>query len=96
MLARVARLSRAGQDVAGAASVLGRRAEADLLAAVSGQPLAAVDECVDHGVLVVDGDGAGFRHELARLAVEQSLPHAERTVAHARALAQLLARAMSL
>lgn len=92
VLARVARLSRAGQDVAGAASVLGRRAEADLLAAVSGQQLAAVDECVDHGVLVVDGDGVGFRHELARLAVEQSLPHAERTVAHARALAQLLAR----
>jgi DNA-binding CsgD family transcriptional regulator/Tfp pilus assembly protein PilF len=92
VLARVARLSRAGQDVAGAASVLGRSAEADLLAAVSGQPLAAVDECVDHGVLVVDGDGVGFRHELARLAVEQSLPHAERAVAHARSLAQLLAR----
>src|SRR5580704_16648594 len=92
VLARVARLSRAGQDVAGAASVLGRTAEADLLAAVSGQRLAAVDECVNHGVLVVDGDGVGFRHELARLAVEQSLPHAERTVAHARSLAQLLAR----
>jgi DNA-binding CsgD family transcriptional regulator/Tfp pilus assembly protein PilF len=92
VLARVARLSRAGQDVAGAASVLGRRAEADLLAAVSGRPLAAVDECVNHGVLVVDGDGVGFRHELARLAVEQSLPHTERTVAHARALVQLLAR----
>jgi DNA-binding CsgD family transcriptional regulator/tetratricopeptide (TPR) repeat protein len=92
VLARVARLSRAGQDVAGAASVLGRRAEADLLAAVSGQPLAAVDECVDRGVLVVDGDGLGFRHELARLAVEQSLPPTERTVFHARSLAQLLAR----
>jgi DNA-binding CsgD family transcriptional regulator/tetratricopeptide (TPR) repeat protein len=92
VLARAARLSRAGQDVAGAASVLGRRAEADLLAAVSGQQLAAVDECVDRGVLVVDGDGVGFRHELARLAVEQSLPQSERTVAHARALTQLLAR----
>jgi DNA-binding CsgD family transcriptional regulator/tetratricopeptide (TPR) repeat protein len=92
VLSRVARLSRAGQHVAGAASVLGRRAEADLLAAVSGQQLAAVDECVDRGVLVVDGDGLGFRHELARLAVEESLPHTERTVVHARALAQLLAR----
>jgi DNA-binding CsgD family transcriptional regulator/Tfp pilus assembly protein PilF len=92
VLARVARLSRAGQDIAGAASVLGRSAEADLVAAVSGQPLAAVDECVDHGVLIVDGDGVGFRHELARLAVEQSLPQAEQAAAHARALAQLLAR----
>ena len=67
VLARVSRLSRAGQEVAGAASVLGRRAGADLLAAVSGQPLAAVDECLDRGVLVMDGDAAGFRHDLARL-----------------------------
>ena len=52
VLARVARLSRAGQEVAAAASVLGRRAEVGLLAAVSGQPLAAVDECLDRGVLV--------------------------------------------
>jgi predicted ATPase len=91
VLARVARLSRAGQEVAGAASVLGRRAEVDLLAAVSRQPLAAVDECLDRGVLVLDGDAVGFRHELARLAVEQSIPQAQRVGAHARALAQLLA-----
>ncbi len=92
VLARVARLSRAGQEVAGAASVLGRRTEADMLAAVSGQQLAAIDECVNRGVLVVDGDGVGFRHELARLAVEQSLPQSERAVVHTRALGQLLAR----
>lgn len=92
VLARVARLSLAGQGVAGAAAVLGRHAAADLLAAVSEQQLAAVDECVTHGVLIVDGDGVGFRHELARLAVEQSLPPAERMVAHARTLAQLLER----
>ncbi len=91
VLARVARLSRAGQEVTGAASVLGRRAEMDLLAAVSGQPLDAVDECLDRGVLVMDGDAVGFRHELARLAVERSLPQARRAGAHARALAQLLA-----
>jgi len=92
VLARVARLSRAGQEVAGAASVLGRRAEAGFLAAVSGQPLAAVDECLDRGVLVLDDHAVGFRHELARLAVEQSLPQAERAGAHARALAQLRAQ----
>src|SRR6516165_180574 len=91
VLARVSRLSRAGQEVAGAASVLGRRAGADLLAAVSGQPLAAVDECLDRGVLVMDGDAAGFRHDLARLAVERSLTQAQRAGWHARALAQLIA-----
>src|SRR5213080_3774384 len=78
VLARVSRLSPAAQEVAGVASVLGRRAELDFVAAVSGRPLAAVDECLDRGVLVLDGTTVGFRHDLARLAVEQSLPTAER------------------
>jgi DNA-binding CsgD family transcriptional regulator/tetratricopeptide (TPR) repeat protein len=92
VLARVSRLSPAGQQVAGAASVLGRRAELDLLAAVSRQPLTAVDECLDRGVLVMAGDAVGFRHDLARLAVEGSLPPAQRAAVHARALAHLTAR----
>jgi DNA-binding CsgD family transcriptional regulator/tetratricopeptide (TPR) repeat protein len=92
VLARMSRLSRAGREVAAAASVLGRAAGADLLAAVSGQPLTAVDECLEHGVLVLDTDAVGFRHDLARLAVERSLPPAQRTAAHAAALAELTAR----
>jgi DNA-binding CsgD family transcriptional regulator/Tfp pilus assembly protein PilF len=92
VLARVSRLSPAAQEVAGVTSVLGRRAEVDFVAAVSGRPLAAVDECLDRGVLVIDGTTVGFRHDLARLAVEQSLPTAQRAVAHASALAQLLAQ----
>ena len=92
VLARVSRLSGAGQEVAAAASVLGRPAEAGFLAAVSGQPLTAVDECVERGVLVADGDAMGFRHDLARLAVEGSLPPAQRSGAHARAFAQLTVR----
>ncbi len=91
VLARVSRLSRAGREVAAAASVLGR-AGTDLLAAVSGQPLTAVDECLEHGVLVMDTDAAGFRHDLARLAVERSLPTAQRSAAHAAALAELSSR----
>src|SRR5215469_9227361 len=90
VLARVSRLSPAAQQAAGVASVLGRRAEIDFIAAVSGRPLTAVDECLDRGVLVMDGNTVGFRHDLARLAVEQSLPTAERAAVHASALAQLL------
>src|SRR5262252_8585286 len=90
VLAHVSRLSPAAREVTGVASVLGRRAEIGFLTAVSGRPLAAVDECLDRGVLVTDGDAVGFRHDLARLAVEQSLSAAERASAHARALAQLL------
>ena len=92
VLARVSRLSAAAREVAGTASVLGRRADAGLLAEVAGQPLAAVDECLSSGVLVADDAVVGFRHELARLAVEGSLPQAQRSAAHARALAQLAAR----
>ena len=62
------------------------------LAVVSGQPLTAIDECLDRGVLVSDGDAVGFRHDLARLAVEGSLSAAQRASAHTRALAHLTAR----
>jgi predicted ATPase len=91
VLARVSRLSLAGRDVVAVAAVLGLRAEAGLLVKVSGQPLTAVDECLHRGVLVADGDAVGFRHELARLAVERSLPRALRARLHARALAELTA-----
>src|SRR5438876_5779894 len=92
VLARVSRLSPAGRETAAAASVLGRRAEAGFLAAVSGQPLTAVDECLDRGVLVADGDSVVFRHDLARLAIERSLSPAQRSGAHARALTYLTER----
>ena len=92
VLARVSRLSRSGRDVVAAAAVLGPRAGVDLLAEVSGQPLTAVDECLHRAVLVADGDGVSFRHELARLVVERSASQAERASIHARALARLTAR----
>src|SRR6266568_1576146 len=92
VLARVSRLSQAGRETAAAASVLGRRAEAGFLAAVSGQPLTAVDECLERGVLVAHGDAVEFRHDLARLAVERSLSAAQRASVHTRALAHLTAR----
>jgi DNA-binding CsgD family transcriptional regulator/tetratricopeptide (TPR) repeat protein len=59
---------------------------------VAGQPLTAVDECLSRGVLVAVDGAVEFRHELARLAVEGSLPPAQRAAAHARALARLAAR----
>jgi len=92
VLARVSRLSPAAREVAASASVLGRRAGADFLAAMSGQPLAAVDECLERGVLVLADDEVGFRHDLARLAVERSLSPARRSAAHAGALAELTSR----
>jgi DNA-binding CsgD family transcriptional regulator/tetratricopeptide (TPR) repeat protein len=92
VLARVARLPAAAREVAAAAAVLGRRADIGLLTTVAGEPAGAADDCVSRGVLVADGAGVSFRHELARLVVEQSLPQAQRAAVHGRALAELTAR----
>src|SRR6266516_191816 len=91
VLARVSRLSPAGREVLDSASVLGRRVDINLLVGVSEQSLAAVDECLRSGALVADNDALSFRHELTRLAVDQSLSPGLRAGLHARALAQLTA-----
>ena len=75
-----------------AAAVLGPGASLRLLGEVAGQPAEAVDECVDHGMLVADQGGTGFsfRHEIARETVEASLSAGARTRQHAAALAALI------
>jgi DNA-binding NarL/FixJ family response regulator len=75
-----------------AAALIGERVEPDLLAAVTGADVAALDEPVAAGLLVVDGDGLRFRHEIARRAVEQEVgPHTAAGL-HRAVLAELLAR----
>jgi DNA-binding CsgD family transcriptional regulator/tetratricopeptide (TPR) repeat protein len=92
VLARTAPLSAAGQQVLDAAAVLGQGADLGLLAEVSAEPGAAVDECVRAGILVGGTDGWGFRHELARRAVEERLTPAVASTLHARALVALRVR----
>jgi DNA-binding CsgD family transcriptional regulator/tetratricopeptide (TPR) repeat protein len=82
VLARCARLTPAGQAVLAAASVIGMRCDVPLLIAVSGQSPDALDECVEHGVLLDAGDQVAFRHELARQAIDESLPSARRLRLH--------------
>ena len=92
VLARLAALSPPARDVLGAAAVLGPGASLRLVGEVAGQPAEAVDECVDHGMLVADqgGNGFSFRHEIARETVEASLSAGTRTRRHAAALAALI------
>lgn len=91
VLARVAPLSDAAADVAAATAVLGTAVPVNLLVAVSERPVGAVDECLEHGVLVAGPDGIRFRHELAREAVEGSLSTVQRRRLHRRSLRQLTA-----
>ncbi len=90
--ARIARLSPAAAQVLDAASVLGAIGDPLILGDVSREPSAAVDECVEAGVLVDTGSGLGFRHELARVAVESSLAPMRRRELHRRAYRTLADR----
>ncbi len=89
VLARAARLSPAGRGALDAAAVVPDRVELELLEAAAGAGAAAVDECVAAGMLRDDGRGLRFRHELARLAVEQAVPAGRRVELHRQILAHL-------
>lgn len=89
VLARTAGMSTAARRVVDAAAVLRRTTSVPLLTAVAGSPSAAVDECVASGVLVTSSDGVAFRHDLARLSVEDAIPPGERAELHAAALREL-------
>jgi DNA-binding CsgD family transcriptional regulator len=86
VLARTARLSRDGLAVAEAVSIAPPRIELWALERVSKDEAAAVDECLEAGVLVTADAALSFRHELARLAVEESLGPRRRIELHRRLL----------
>ena len=83
-LARAARLSPSARDALEAAAVIGGRISPNLLHRVSESSPAAVEECLDAGILLDDGRALSFRHELIRLAVEASLPVTRRELLHGR------------
>jgi ATP/maltotriose-dependent transcriptional regulator MalT len=89
VLARVARLSETARDLLDAVAVVPQRTEVWLLEAIDGSDLEALDECLRSGVLRAEADGVVFRHELARLAVEEALPPNRAVALHRRALAAL-------
>ena len=73
VLARLARLPVAAQEVVRLVAVVPTRAELWLLEEALGPEPAAVERCVAAGLLVVGEAAVGFRHELLRQAVEGSL-----------------------
>jgi DNA-binding CsgD family transcriptional regulator len=91
VLARAARLSPAGQEVLQAAAVVGPRVEYWLIEAMSAADAGAVDDCLARGMLVAQRDALGFRHELARQAVLETISPARRRALHGTALAVLRA-----
>jgi DNA-binding CsgD family transcriptional regulator len=92
VLARASRLSPDAREVLDAAAVVTAPVEAWLLGEVAGAPPDGLDECVTAGMLRERPGGVEFRHELARLAIEQAVPPGRRADLHRRTLAALLAR----
>jgi DNA-binding CsgD family transcriptional regulator len=89
VLARAARLSGTARDLLDAAAVVPGPAEPWLLAALTPMAADALDECLDAGIVVLADGRAGFRHEIARQVVEESLPPGRRAGLHRAALAAL-------
>ena len=73
VLARAGRLTVPGRRLLEAVAVIPRRAEIWLLERLAPAEMSHLDECLASGVLRAVPGGVEFRHELARLAVEESL-----------------------
>jgi DNA-binding CsgD family transcriptional regulator len=82
-LARASRLPDSARVVLEAVSIFPRRAETAVVAdLVRGVIDAGLDECVEKGMLSLEGGIVHFRHELARRAIEASIAPARRQALH--------------
>jgi DNA-binding CsgD family transcriptional regulator/tetratricopeptide (TPR) repeat protein len=89
VLSRAARLSPATRELLDAVAVVPQRAEVWLLEALTDGALGALDDCLASGMLHAEADGVAFRHELARLSIEESLSPDRAVALHRRALSAL-------
>ncbi len=73
VLARAGRISGNGRRLLEAVAVIPGHVQVWLVARLAPETIAHLDECLASGVLRATPGGVEFRHELARLAVEESL-----------------------
>jgi DNA-binding CsgD family transcriptional regulator/tetratricopeptide (TPR) repeat protein len=89
VLARAMRLSDPARRLLQAVAVVPGRVELWLLGRLAGELAARLEECLASGMLIAIDGGVAFRHELARLAVEESVAPDRRLVLHRAALSAL-------
>ncbi len=89
VLARVAPLSEPARTVVDAAAIVPGTVSLPILEALAGDTVSHLGECLTCGVLGAVGSGVAFRHELARVAIEETLAPDRRLALHRRALAAL-------
>ena len=89
VVARTARLDSAARSVVEAAAIFRPEAEFWLLDSLADCAPECLDACLASGMLAATPSGVTFRHELARAAIEESLPPGRRRSLHRAALAAL-------
>lgn len=91
VLARAARVSDRARGLLDAAAIIPGPVELWLLEALAGEPVDCLDECLASGILTATSSSVAFRHELARLAVEEAVSPLRKLALHHLALAALAA-----
>ncbi len=91
VLARAARCSAEARRLLEAVAVVPSQIEMWMLEAIAGPLVDRLEECLTSGMLVATERGVAFRHELAREAVERSVPPDRALALHRAALAALVA-----
>jgi ATP/maltotriose-dependent transcriptional regulator MalT len=89
VLARAAPLSAEARRLLEAVAVVPGQIELWLLEAIGGEDVDRLEECLASGILRPDQAGVTFRHELARIALEESLAPNRRAALHRKVLAVL-------
>ncbi|HEY2770858.1 MAG TPA: AAA family ATPase [Solirubrobacteraceae bacterium] len=90
VLARASRLDAGPRDLLDAVAVARPQAELWLLEALAGDDVGHLERCLASGMLRSRGNAVAFRHEIARVAIEEALPP-DRAVALHRCAWQTLA-----
>jgi DNA-binding CsgD family transcriptional regulator len=86
--AKVGQLDERGRRALHVAAIIGVRAEPWLLAAVAGEDIMGIDDCLRIGLLT-KADGIAFAHELTRMVVLDDVPVIHGIALHRRTLAAL-------
>jgi DNA-binding CsgD family transcriptional regulator/tetratricopeptide (TPR) repeat protein len=89
VLSRAARLSGGARGLLDAVAVVRGPCELWLLDALVGSSAVHLDEAVGSGIVTVSAGGVEFRHELARLTVEEAVPPGRSRELHQAALEAL-------
>jgi DNA-binding CsgD family transcriptional regulator/tetratricopeptide (TPR) repeat protein len=89
VLARAASLSESATSLLEAVAVA-QSPDLEVIEAMADSGLEGLEECIGCGMLAPVGRGVAFRHELARLVIEEAIPPNRRGMLHERALRALV------